>query len=133
MKNRITKRGWRASMPARWLAMTAAAGVLLGASVCTMAQTDESAQPVQAAQPAVRASEVGHATRAWLDLQSSNAQAAPALPTLGAEAGLAYRRYMESFKSKIPDLYGSALNAGNGGSGAMAVNSELGGSSGGSN
>lgn len=133
MKNRITKRGWRTSMPGRWLAIATTAGALLGASVATMAQTDESAQPAQAVQPAVRASEVGHATRAWLDLQSSNAQAAPALPMLGAEAGLAYRRYMESFKSKIPDLYGSALNAGNGGSGAMAVNSGIGGSSNGSN
>ncbi|MFB9127742.1 DUF3613 domain-containing protein [Paraburkholderia dipogonis] len=57
----------------------------------------------------------------------------PALPMLGAEAGLAYRRYMESFKSKIPDLYGSALNTGSGGNGAMAVNGGLGGSGGGSN
>ncbi|GGC29982.1 hypothetical protein GCM10011400_15790 [Paraburkholderia caffeinilytica] len=88
-----------------------------------VAQTSDAAQPAEATQPLVRASEVGHSTRAWLDLQSSNAEAAPALPMLGAEAGLAYRRYMESFKSKIPDLYGSALNAGNGGGngGAMGV------------
>ncbi|ASV99659.1 DUF3613 domain-containing protein [Paraburkholderia aromaticivorans] len=130
MKNRIMKRGWRASRPCRWLATAATAGALLGAGVCAMAQTGATAQPEQAAQPAMRADEVGHAARTWLDLQSSNTQAAPALPTLGAEAGLAYRRYMESFKSKIPDLYGSTLNTGNGGSGAMGVNSGLGGSSG---
>ena len=74
------------------------------------------------AQPVARVSEMGHSTRAWLDLQSSNREAAPALPMLGAEAGLAYRRYMESFKSKIPDLYGSALNTGSGsGGGAMGA------------
>lgn len=133
MKNRTTKRGGRAPMPGRWLATAATAAVLLGAAAGALAQTGETAQPDRAAQPVVRADEVGHATRTWLDLQSSNAQAAPALPTLGAEAGLAYRRYMESFKSKIPDLYGSTLNGGNGGSGAMGVNSGLGGSGSGSN
>ncbi|MFM0227162.1 DUF3613 domain-containing protein [Paraburkholderia dipogonis] len=134
MKNTTTKRAWRASMPCRWLATAATAGALLGASFAAMAQTGETAQSgPQGARPTVRASEVGHATRTWLDLQSSNVEAAPALPTLGAEAGLAYRRYMESFKSKIPDLYGSALNTGSGGNGAMAVNSGLGGSGDGSN
>jgi hypothetical protein len=113
--------------------MAATAGALLGASVTTMAQTDGTPQPAQNAAPMVPESEVGHSTRAWLELQSSNTQAAPALPMLGAEAGLAYRRYMDSFRSKIPDLYGSALNAGSGGNGAMAVSSGLGGSGGGSN
>ncbi|MFL9871563.1 DUF3613 domain-containing protein [Paraburkholderia megapolitana] len=66
--------------------------------------------------PAVPRSEVGHAAKTWLELQRSNTAAAPAQPMLGEEAGLAYRRYMESFKSKIPDLYGSAVNQqGNGG------------------
>ncbi|MFM0413815.1 DUF3613 domain-containing protein [Paraburkholderia aromaticivorans] len=136
MKNRMTKRGWRAAKSSRRLAkaaMAAMAGMLLGASAPASAQTSDTEQPVQAVQPVVQASEVGHAARAWLDLQSSNTQAAPALPMLGAEAGLAYRRYMESFKSKIPDLYGSALNSGSGGSGAMGLNSGIGGSSGGSN
>ncbi|CAH2786374.1 MAG: FIG00452862: hypothetical protein [uncultured Paraburkholderia sp.] len=63
---------------------------------------------------AVQRSEVGHSTAAWLELQRSNAQAAAAQPMLGEEAGLAYRRYMQSFKSRIPDLYGSALNQGSG-------------------
>jgi hypothetical protein len=106
MKNRSTKRAWIVS--------TLGVGVMMGVATGAFAQTGEPAQPVQ---PPVRASEVGHSTRAWLDLQSSNTQAAPALPMLGAEAGLAYRRYMESFKSKIPDLYGSALNNGSGGNG----------------
>ncbi len=65
----------------------------------------------------VRASEIGHATKGWLELQRTNASSAPAQPMLGDEAGLAYHRYMESFKSKIPDLYGSAVNQGSGGSG----------------
>lgn len=106
-------------------------GALLGTCAPAVAQTSEAVPPVQTTQPEVRASEVGHATRTWLDLQSSNTQAAPALPMLGAEAGLAYRRYMESFKSKIPDLYGSALNSGSGGSGAMGVSGGIGGSGGG--
>jgi hypothetical protein len=132
-------RGWNASV----LCLGVAVGGVLGAPAWAVAQTVAAAdaaqvstqalaqatseQPAPASvqvaaqnpQPAPRASEVGHSARAWLDLQRSNAQAAPALPTLGSEAGLAYRRYMESFKSKIPDLYGSALggNGGNGGSG----------------
>ncbi|MFM0740518.1 DUF3613 domain-containing protein [Paraburkholderia xenovorans] len=86
-----------------------------GGTVAGAQTTDEAPRQVDA-------SEVGHSTRAWLDLQSSNKEAAPAVPMLGAEAGLAYRRYLESFKSKIPDLYGSTLNnsggsVGGGGSG----------------
>ncbi|MFM0648735.1 DUF3613 domain-containing protein [Paraburkholderia bryophila] len=106
---------------ARRLGMGAALAASIGGSVGALAQTDDAAQavqPSQTMQPPVRASEVGHSTRTWLDLQSSNAQAAPALPMLGAEAGLAYRRYMESFKSKIPDLYGSMLNTTGGGGGS---------------
>lgn len=115
-------------------AASVTAGALLGTCAPAVAQTGEAAPAVQTVQPEVRASEVGHATRSWLDLQSSNTQAAPAQPMLGAEAGLAYRRYMESFKSKIPDLYGSALNTGTGGNGgAMAATGGIAGSGGGSN
>ncbi|MFM0015654.1 DUF3613 domain-containing protein [Paraburkholderia sediminicola] len=110
MNDRTTERGWRASV--------LCFGVAMGVAASAVAQTNDAVQPVEATQPPVRASEVGHSTRAWLDLQSSNTEAAPALPMLGAEAGLAYRRYMESFKSKIPDLYGSALNTGSGGGGS---------------
>lgn len=97
--------------------VAAALAMSLGVPACAVAQTSDAAQPAEAQQPPVRVSEVGHSTRTWLDLQSSNMQAAPAQPMLGAEAGLAYRRYMESFKSKIPDLYGSTLNGGAGGNG----------------
>ena len=113
MNDRTTKRGCRASV--LW---GLCFGVAMGVAASAVAQTNDAAQPVKATEPMVWASEVGHSTRAWLDLQSSNTEAAPALPMLGAEAGLAYRRYMESFKSKIPDLYGSALNSGSGGGGS---------------
>lgn len=121
MNSRTTKRSWTASV--------LCFGMAMGLAASAVAQTSETGLPAEASVPPVRASEVGHSTRAWLDLQSSNTEAAPALPMLGAEAGLAYRRYMESFKSKIPDLYGSALNAGdgngssnsNGGGGAMSA------------
>ncbi|CAE6862690.1 hypothetical protein R69608_00269 [Paraburkholderia nemoris] len=75
--------------------------------------------------PSVAHSEVGHATTAWLDLQRGNSQAAPEQPMLGEEAGLAYRRYMESFKSKIPDLYGSAINQGSGGGQGGGMSGQL--------
>ncbi|CAE6709291.1 DUF3613 domain-containing protein [Paraburkholderia nemoris] len=81
------------------------------------------AQTVSA--PPVARSEVGHATTAWLDLQRGNSQAAPEQPMLGEEAGLAYRRYMESFKSKIPDLYGSAINQGSGGGQGGGMSGQL--------
>ncbi|ANB72340.1 hypothetical protein AYM40_08175 [Paraburkholderia phytofirmans OLGA172] len=109
MNSRTTKRSWAASV--------LCFGVAMGVAESALAQSSATAPPADATPPLVRTSEVGHSTRAWLDLQSSNTEAAPALPTLGAEAGLAYRRYMESFKSKIPDLYGSALNTGSGGGG----------------
>ena len=83
-----------------------------GASAC-WAQSD-------AAQPAVPPSEVDHATRTWLELQRSNAAAAAAQPMLGAEAGLAYKRYLASFNSKIPDAYGSMMNQGGGGGGSQS-------------
>ncbi|WP_345813784.1 DUF3613 domain-containing protein [Paraburkholderia sp. PREW-6R] len=100
-------------------------GIMLGLGLAAangaLAQSDPGARPAlqPAVQPAPRPAEVGHATRAWLDLQSSNSEAAPALPMLGAEAGLAYHRYLESFKSRIPDLYESALST-NGGGGSQA-------------
>lgn len=72
------------------------------------------------AQAAVAPSQVGDATRGWLELQRSNAAAAPAQPMLGAEAGLAYKRYLASFNSKIPDLYGSLMNQSGGGGGSQS-------------
>ncbi|WP_404987426.1 DUF3613 domain-containing protein [Caballeronia sp. LZ043] len=55
------------------------------------------------------ASEIGHATQAWLSLQASNAAAAPAQPMLGAEASAAYDRYLRSFETAIPARFGSSL------------------------
>lgn len=70
-----------------------------------------------------RVSEPGQSTTAWLDLQRSNAQAAPIQPMLGAEATAAYRRYMDSFNAKIPATYGSALTKSNtGGSSGGSAN-----------
>ncbi|NPT62426.1 DUF3613 domain-containing protein, partial [Paraburkholderia elongata] len=83
MNSRTTKRSWAASV--------LCFGVAMGVAASAVAQTSETAQPAAATPPPVRASEVGHSTRTWLGLQSSNTEAAPALPTLGAEAGLAYR------------------------------------------
>ena len=73
------------------------------------------AQSAATVEPPVERSEVGHSSSAWLDLQRSNAQAATPQPMLGEEAGLAYARYMQSFRSRIPDLYGSTLSQGSGG------------------
>lgn len=72
-------------------------------------------------------SEVGHSTRAWLALQRSNAEAAPALPTLGAEAGYAYQRYIKSFDTAIPASFGSTIQAGSGQGGAGGTASASGG------
>ncbi|MBN3851517.1 DUF3613 domain-containing protein [Paraburkholderia sp. Ac-20342] len=130
MTNRTETRGWRASVRcvgaiAGVFAMTvfgaasAAAQTNEPASAQTDSPTAGTTPAVQAAQPKVRASEVGHSTLAWVDMQRSNEQAAPALPMLGAEAGLAYKRYLNSFNNKIPEWYGSTLgsSSGSGGSG----------------
>jgi hypothetical protein len=71
--------------------------------------------------------EVGHSTAAWFELQSSNAQAAPPQPMLGAEAGYAWQRYMNSFTTPIPNSFGSAMQASGGQGNSLSVS--LGGSS----
>lgn len=60
------------------------------------------------------AARIGDATRDWLDLQRTNTAAAPALPMPGAQASLAYERYMDSFHTKIPASFGSALSGASG-------------------
>lgn len=72
------------------------------------------AQGAQIPGGTVRNSEIGHSTEAWLALQRSNAQAAPALPMLGAEAGYAYQRYLNSFDTAIPASFGSTVQSGGG-------------------
>lgn len=67
-----------------------------------------------------RAVPIGDATSAWLELQRTNSAAAPALPMPGAQATLAYERYMNSFRTKIPASFGSTLS---GESGALRADS----------
>ncbi len=91
----------------------AAALVFFAALASASASSNAAAQtPVLAPPepPEPRAHAVGDATRAWLELQRSSRAAAPALPTLGAQASLAYQRYLDSFKTKIPAMYGSAIS-----------------------
>lgn len=104
MNNRVMR-----DLAAAWVAM---ASVIVAVPV--YAQTD--GQTAVQADVRVGKSEIGNATKSWLELQRTNTSAAPAQPMLGDEASLAYRRYMESFNSKIPDLYGSSVNRGSGGS-----------------
>ncbi|PLZ03365.1 DUF3613 domain-containing protein [Burkholderia sp. WAC0059] len=95
-------------------------------AVCAGAAAQTSPPPAQEASPEtpavahhrhrIRASEIGRSTTAWLALQRGNTEAAPAQPMLGAEAGLAWQRYMNSFRHPIPDQYDSPVNAGAGGS-----------------
>jgi hypothetical protein len=91
-------------------ARVAATGVLAAAAGAALA--DGRGQPPSG----VPLSEIGHATRAWLALQRSNAEAAPAIAMTGAEATLMYRRYLDSFRTKIPAAFGSPVT-GNGSSG----------------
>jgi Protein of unknown function (DUF3613) len=94
----------------RMIAKTAfSAAVLLAAGLCPPAMAETPGEGAAAVRPSVP---IGDATRSWLDLQRSNAQAAPALPVLGAQAGLAYARYLDSFKTKIPGSFDSTLGAG---------------------
>lgn len=82
------------------------------------------------ASDAVANSEIGHSTHAWLDLQRSNEQAAPALPMLGAEAGYAWRRYLKSFDTAIPASFGSSVDTGGSGSGQTNLLNTSGGAGG---
>ncbi|WP_322053767.1 DUF3613 domain-containing protein [Paraburkholderia bannensis] len=82
---------------------------LLAAAALALAMTP-AAQAQSASVPNI---EVGHSTEAWLELQRSNAQAAPAVPMLGAEAGYAWQRYMKSFDTDIPASFGSTVLNGN--------------------
>ena len=84
--------------------------LVMSLAVTGSASAQEAGGSPEAATPL--ASEIGHSTRDWLDLQRSGAQAAPPLTMLGDEAGLAYQRYMESFKAKIPVSFGSSVGGG---------------------
>ncbi|KVO27733.1 DUF3613 domain-containing protein [Burkholderia ubonensis] len=95
----------------RWMRVrrTAALVALLGAAASAQGQ-----QP--AVNSTVNAAEIGRSTDAWLALQRDNRAAGPDLPMLGDAASLAYQRYLDSFKNKIPDSMGSPLGSGGGAS-----------------
>ena len=93
--------------------VTLVSAVLLAGS--DMASAQQSAQPSdqQSAQAPVQ--QIGDATSAWLQVQRSGAQGSEPQPMLGAEATAAYRRYLESFNSKIPPFFASSLQSQQGG------------------
>lgn len=106
--------------PLRTIATIAfGAAVLLVAGLCAPAMAEAPGEPAAAVRPT---QPIGEATRSWLELQRSNAQAAPALPVLGAQAGLAYARYLDSFKTRIPSSFDSTLGAGGNAAGANYMN-----------
>lgn len=69
------------------------------------------------AQDVAPASEIGHATGTLLDLQRSNRAAAAPQPIDGAAGTLAYQRYIDSFKTPIPQWFGTMSASGGGSSG----------------
>lgn len=86
---------------------------LLAACTASLA-CGTAAVPAQAQESGARqAGQPGAATRAWLDLQRGGRAAATPEPMLGEEAGIAYERYMKSFRTKIPGRFGSTLEGGN--------------------
>ncbi|WP_017776571.1 DUF3613 domain-containing protein [Paraburkholderia kururiensis] len=108
-------RAWASALFASAFAFAFAPWLVVGT-----AHAQESPRVAEAQAPAaIKASEIGHAAAAWLALQRSNAAAAPAQPTLGAEATLAYQRYLESFKSKIPERFDSSMGQGGNGAGVL--------------
>jgi hypothetical protein len=94
------------------IATRACLALALCALLVPLARAQASAQVSAQVSDSVPNSEVGHSARAWLELQRSNTQAAPALPMLGAEAGYAWRRYLKSFDTAIPASFGSSVDAG---------------------
>ncbi|AOJ80990.1 hypothetical protein WS86_10450 [Burkholderia savannae] len=110
-----TKTAAARSGRARALRAATLAAALAAATGAACAQAPQSPQ---AATPP--ASEIGHATQTWFELQASNRDAAPSQPMIGEAASLAYARYLESFKTKIPAFYGSAAGMGGGGGGGGA-------------
>ncbi len=86
----------------------------LGAIACIVTSSGAAygQQPVEPG-----ASDVGRSTKSWLAMQRDNRAAAPAQPVFGDVASLAYQRYLDSFKNKIPDSISSQLGATGGMSG----------------
>ena len=92
-------------------------GVAMTASVALadeLSSTPASLSPQAAAVKAADQHPVGSSTHAWLDLQSSNASAAPARPGGGEEASLVYHRYLDSFRHAIPSFFATSTGKGSG-------------------
>jgi hypothetical protein len=81
--------------------------LLAGSNMAAAQQADQ--EPAQ--QPTRTRVQIGDATKEWLQLQSSGAEGSEPQPMLGAEATAAYRRYLESFNSKIPPFFASSLQS----------------------
>jgi hypothetical protein len=94
------------------MAVALAAAAMIGAvdAFASGAQTEGRGADGPASAARAQTSEIGEATNAWLNLQRTNTAAAPALPTPGAQATLAYDRYLDSFRTRIPASFGSALS-----------------------
>ncbi|MFL9907105.1 DUF3613 domain-containing protein [Paraburkholderia sp. RL17-337-BIB-A] len=89
--------------------VTLVGAVLLAGSDMAAAQQAAQQPAQQSAQPPVQ--QIGDATSAWLQLQRSGAAGSEPQPMLGAEATAAYRRYLDSFNSKIPPFFASSLQS----------------------
>ncbi|AOJ62387.1 hypothetical protein WJ32_07890 [Burkholderia ubonensis] len=95
----------------------AALVALLGAAASAQGQQPAGNADVNATvNSTANAAEIGRSTETWLALQRDNRAAGPDLPMLGDAASLAYQRYLDSFKNKIPDSMGSPLGSGGGAS-----------------
>ncbi|MFL9902231.1 DUF3613 domain-containing protein [Paraburkholderia fungorum] len=89
--------------------VTLVSAVMLVGSDMAAAQQAAQQPAQQSDQPPVQ--QVGDATSARLQLQRSGAAGSEPQPMLGAEATAAYRRYLESFNSKIPPFFASSLQS----------------------
>ncbi|WP_175030094.1 DUF3613 domain-containing protein [Burkholderia lata] len=103
----MNKNNHKRSVRAGWIAT-------LGAIACIVTSSG-AAYGQQAAAP--RTSDVGRSTKDWLAMQRDNRAAAPAQPVFGDVASLAYQRYLDSFKNKIPESLSSQLGGAGGTSG----------------
>ncbi len=121
MAAEATASGGESTTPAASADVSAPPATGTGGSAATTAGTGESAAPAStgstvptaagagegtpAAESGKRA-KIGARTSQWLDSQREGRNAGNLLPIPGDEAGLSYRRYIESFGKPIPDHLG---------------------------
>lgn len=101
------------------------AALLLGLLAAGSLQAQDGA-PAPAAPEAAAEGQVGHSTRAWMELQRSNRQAGRSHPVPGEVASATWKRYVDSFR--MPVGTGAASPSAVTGT-AAAVPSSTGGSS----